>query len=77
MAIILMAKLPNGVVWPFYWGKGVEMKKSVHLGIISVLLFSLPVCAEPIFNPNNGHYYERITGTITWVNAKTAAESMS
>jgi len=53
------------------------MKKTVVLGLISVLLFSLPVCAEPLLNPNNGHYYERITGTITWVNAKTAAESMS
>jgi hypothetical protein len=53
------------------------MKKSLFLGIILVLLFSLPVYAEPILNPNNGHYYERITGNNTWVDAKAAAESMS
>jgi len=51
------------------------MKKTIV--IILASFFSLPVCAEPILNPNNGHYYERITGDITWTDAKSAAEGMS
>ena len=39
------------------------MKRTIV--IILASFFSLPVCAEPILNPNNGHYYERITGDIT------------
>jgi hypothetical protein len=52
------------------------VKKAVILVLFSVMLFGLPVCAA-IFNPNNGHYYERIDKDITWTAAKSEAEGMT
>lgn len=45
--------------------------------LITSVLFGLSLSANavPILNSANGHYYEAVTGSISWEDAKTAAES--
>lgn len=53
------------------------MKRIIVL-VMGVLLFYLysPVIsfAFPVYNPENGHYYEAIGGNFDWYRAKTMAE---
>ena len=43
----------------------------------AVLLINNPAVASPTLCEANGHYYEIISGYISWNDAKTAAENMT
>jgi hypothetical protein len=43
--------------------------------ILLLLLFATAASSQVVFNPANGHYYERVDITISWPEAKAAAEA--
>ena len=49
----------------------------VGVAALSLILHSAPVSASPVRWSGNGHYYERVDTTATWLEARAAAESSS
>ena len=53
------------------------MIRSIVSTAAVIALATSALFASPIYNQQTGHYYEAISGTITWDAAKTAAETMT
>ena len=53
-----------------------RMRRLVHLCLISgAISHSVAEGGQPIFNPENGHFYEVVTDQVLWPEAKAAAEA--
>jgi hypothetical protein len=49
----------------------------VTIALVLGLPLGLASAQQPVFNPATGHYYQVVPGTVTWDQAKAAAETMS
>ena len=65
MASRIQAGLPEGVVWPFFWGKGVEMKRTLIV-FFTVLLFSATAVYAELHDRGGGLIYDDVLD-VTWL----------
>jgi hypothetical protein len=57
-----------------------EVEDNMKKSFLFIFLFICvnPIAnAAPVYNPNNGHWYERIDSQVDWDQAKTQAENMT
>ena len=51
--------------------------RALRVVLVAGLLFAASVRAAPIYFSGNGHYYEFVSGSVTWQSANAAAASLT
>lgn len=51
--------------------------QKIFLGVAMCCIVATPLYASPVLNPGNGHSYDVIIETNTWLDAKASAEAMT